>query len=359
MADQPENALPSPPDSKIADPNAVDPNIIDQSTVDQSIVIQRSICATLQLEAEMILAAGKRLTDDCGAIVELLGSCRGRILLTGMGKTGFIARKSAATLCSTGAPAIFLHPAEAIHGDLGIVTSNDVLIALSNSGETEEILKLIEYMQRRGVPVIALTGNANSTLGRHSRFVIDCHVAREADELSLAPTCSTTLMLAVTDGLAIATMQQRGFTAEEFAQYHPGGSLGKKLLLKIADIMQVGDAIPVAEESIRLREAIAQISHYQLGCLFLKNASNRLSGVLTDGDLRRQFQSCCGSIDQLMESPVSAIMTQSPSSISCSQLAVLGLRKMEDREITVLPVVEDRQIVGVVHLHDLIKAGLV
>ena len=320
--------------------------------------MRERIAKTLRLEAAMIDAACERLSDNCDEIVNLMASCGGRILLTGLGKTGFVARKAAATLCSTGAPAIFLHPAEAVHGDLGIVSKQDVLVAMSNSGETEEILKLIEFMRRSGVPVIALTGNLKSTLACHSNFVIDCQVEREADQLSLAPTCSTTLMLAVSDALAIAVMEQRGFTAEEFAQYHPGGALGKKLLLKVSDVMHVAPAIPVADQSSTLRDAIELVSQHKLGCLFLAGGEGTLSGVLTDGDLRRCFQSWKGSIKELMDSDVASVMTQDPLTISSNQLAAVGLRTMEDRQITVLPVMDNGNLVGVVHLHDLIKAGL-
>ena len=320
--------------------------------------VRDRIRETLKLEAEMILAASDRLDDQCQEIVTLLASCGGRILLTGLGKTGFIARKAAATLCSTGAPAIFLHPSEAVHGDLGIVSEQDVLVAMSNSGETEEILKLIEFMRRNGVPVVGLTGDSNSTLACHSNFVIDCRVEREADQLSLAPTCSTTLMLAVTDALAIEVMEQRGFTAQQFARYHPGGALGKKLLLKVSDVMHTAPSIPVANQSSTLRDAIAMISQHKLGCLFLTDDNGKLSGVLTDGDLRRCFQSWKGSIDELMRSPVIGGMTSSPLTIQLDQLAAVGLRTMEDRQITVLPVIDNGNLVGAVHLHDLIKAGL-
>lgn len=320
--------------------------------------VRERMVETLHLEASMIHAASERLTDNCCDIVDLLASCGGRILLTGLGKTGFVARKAAATLCSTGAPAIFLHPSEAVHGELGIVSKQDVLVAMSNSGETEEILKLIEFMRRIGVPVICLTGNLKSTLACHSNFVIDCEVAREADQLSLAPTCSTTLMLAVSDALAIAVMEQRGFTAEEFAQYHPGGALGKKLLLKVSDVMHVAPAIPVTDQSTTLRDAIEIVSQYKLGCLFLTDGGGQLSGVLTDGDLRRCFQSWKGSIEQLMDSDAASVMTQAPLTINSNRLAAVGLRTMEDRQITVLPVIDNGNLVGVVHLHDLIKAGL-
>ena len=337
---------------------ASEPTSKPETPVPSSGSIRERMAETLRLEAQMIHAASERLSDKCAEIVDLLASCGGRILLTGLGKTGFVARKAAATLCSTGAPAIFLHPSEAVHGDLGIVSKQDVLVAMSNSGETEEILKLIEFMRRSGVPVIALTGNLKSTLACHSNFVIDCQVAREADQLSLAPTCSTTLMLAVSDALAIAVMEQRGFTAEEFAQYHPGGALGKKLLLKVSDVMHVAPTIPVADQTTTLRNAIDLVSKHKLGCLFLTDGGGNLSGVLTDGDLRRCFQSWKGSIEELMDSGVATVMTQAPLTINSNQLAAVGLRAMEDRQITVLPVIDNGNLVGAVHLHDLIKAGL-
>jgi arabinose-5-phosphate isomerase len=337
---------------------ATEPPSKSEIPVSSTATVRERMVEILRLEASMISAASERLGDDCDEIVDLLVSCSGRILLTGLGKTGFVARKAAATLCSTGAPAIFLHPSEAVHGDLGIVSKHDVLVAMSNSGETEEILKLIEFMSRSGVPVIALTGNLNSTLACHSNFVIDCQVAREADQLSLAPTCSTTLMLAVSDALAIAVMEQRGFTAEEFAQYHPGGALGKKLLLKVGDVMHVATAIPVTDQSASLRDAIELVSQHKLGCLFLTDGSGKLSGVLTDGDLRRCFQAWKGSIEELMDSDAATVMTQDPLAITSSHLAAVGLRLMEDRQITVLPVIDNGNLVGVVHLHDLIKAGL-
>ncbi len=337
---------------------ATQPNAKPKTSASGIESVRGRMVEILQLEASMINAASERLADDCSRIVDVLASCRGRILLTGLGKTGFVARKAAATLCSTGAPAIFLHPSEAVHGDLGIVSDQDVLVAMSNSGETEEILKLIEFMRRCGVPVVALTGNLKSTLACHSNFVIDCQVSKEADKLALVPTCSTTLMLAVTDALAIAVMEQRGFTAEEFAQYHPGGTLGKKLLLKVSDVMHVAPAIPVADQSITLRDAIALVSQHKLGCLFLTDNRSQVSGVLTDGDLRRCFQSWQGSIEKLMGSEASAVMTPEPLKIESNQLAAVGLRMMEDRQITVLPVIDNEDLVGVVHLHDLIKAGL-
>lgn len=318
----------------------------------------RRMQSTMRLESDAIVSAADRLTDQCEPLIALLNDCEGRILLTGVGKTGFIARKAAATLCSTGAPAIFLHPAEALHGDLGIVTQQDVLIAISHSGETEEVLKVIEYMQRNGVPVIALTGNLHSTLACHSQFAIDCQVEREADAMSLAPTCSTAVMLAVTDAIAMELMHQKGFTAESFAQFHPGGTLGKRLLLKISDVMRTGDAIPLAPQQSELRRAIETISEKQMGCVLLVDDARQLTGVLTDGDLRRTLQTIHTANVDTMSQPAADVMTRAPLTIDSHHLAAEGLHLMEERSITVLPVVDDNQIVGIVHLHDLIKAGL-
>ena len=341
------------PPAKPTKPADADPNISQQ------------MADVLNLEAAQLTAAANRIIGSdtasaaCQQAVEALVSCRGRILLTGMGKMGFVARKSAATFCSTGAPAIYLHPTEAIHGDLGIVTPDDVLIAMSNSGETAEILKIIEYMQRTNVPVIALTGNLNSTLAIHSNFVLDCAVDREADDCSLAPTCSTTVTLAFSDALAIALMKARGFTADQFAIFHPGGSLGKKLLLKVEDVMLAGDAIPVADQNICFGDALTMISGKKMGCLLLTDSQDRLQSIITDGDLRRHLAKASGSVDDMMAADASHAASSAPQTISTGKLAAEALRAMEDRQISTLPVVDsDGRIIGLLHLHDLIKAGL-
>lgn len=315
----------------------------------------------LHLEAAAIAAAAGRMVDapSCTMAIEKLVGCQGRILLTGMGKMGFIARKAAATFCSTGAPAIYLHPTEAIHGDLGIVTTDDVLIAMSNSGETAEVLRIIEYMQRERVPIIALAGDLKSTLAVHSDVVLDCSVAKEADEFSLAPTCSTTVTLAMADALAVSLMMARGFTPEQFAIFHPGGSLGKKLLLKVDDVMHTGDAVPVADSDTCFGDALQTISEKKMGCLLLTDRDQRLVGIITDGDLRRHFADASGEIGQLMDGGVDGVCSSSPATIREGKLAAEALRLMEDRQITMLPVVNaDGKISGLLHLHDLIKAGL-
>ena len=315
----------------------------------------------LKLEAAAVAEAGRRITgsSSCEQAVEKLVNCRGRILLTGMGKMGFVARKAAATFCSTGAPAIYLHPTEAIHGDLGIVTTDDVLIAMSNSGETAEILHIIEYMQREKVPVIALTGDLKSTLAVHSNVVLDCSVQREADECSLAPTCSTTVTLAMADALGIALMKARGFSAEQFAIFHPGGSLGKKLLLRVEDVMHSGHDTPVATEDIRFGDALKLISEKKLGCLLVTNVEHRLIGIITDGDLRRHLTDAVGSIVDMMSGGVRDVISSSPTTIKKGKLAAEAMQLIEARQITTLPVVDDdNKVLGLLHLHDLIKAGL-
>ncbi len=319
------------------------------------------MAAVLKLESAEIAAVAKRIVGDasCELALEKLVQCRGRILLTGMGKMGFVARKAAATFCSTGAPAVYLHPTEAIHGDLGIVTADDVLVVMSNSGETNEVLKIVEYAQRVDVPVIALTGDLNSTLAVHSDVVLDCCVQREADEYSLAPTCSTTVTLAMADALAVALMKERGFTAEQFAIFHPGGMLGKKLLLKVDDVMHCGAEIPVADRDVSFGDALRMIGEKKMGCLLLIDGGQRLVGIITDGDLRRHLAEASGSIAEMMAGGVGDVFSSSPATIAKDKLAAEALRLMEDRQITSLPVVDaSGGICGLLHLHDLIKAGL-
>ena len=320
----------------------------------------RNVTRVLECEAAAIRNVADRVSSEVSAAVNLLDSCRGRLVLTGIGKSGAIARKAAATFCSTGAPAAFLHPVEAVHGDLGIIGEGDVVIALSNSGETQELLAWLPFLQRQGTTLISLTGNLSSTLASHSQVVIDTHVDAEADPLELAPTCSTTVMLAMCDALAIALMQQRGFTREQFAIFHPGGNIGRKLLLKVVDLMRTGAAVPIVAESVSCKQAIETISQKQIGCVFVTDQQDQLIGIVTDGDVRRAFVSLLkNNQPELLESSVDQIMTQSPHSISQELLAAEALRTMEDRQITVLPVVDGtKRIIGVLHLHDLIRSGL-
>lgn len=319
------------------------------------------MAAVLKLESAQIAAVASRIAGDvsCELALEKLVQCKGRILFTGMGKMGFVARKAAATFCSTGAPAIYLHPTEAIHGDLGIVTADDVLVVMSNSGETSEVLKIVEYAQRVDVSVIALTGDMSSTLAVHSDVVLDCCIEREADESSLVPTSSTTVTLAMADALAIAVMKERGFTAEQFAIFHPGGALGKKLLLKVDDVMHGGDEIPMADHDVSFGDALKMIGEKKMGCLLLTEGDKHLVGIITDGDLRRHLASAAGSIGEMMAGGVGDVFTASPATMAKGKLAAEAMRLMEDRQITSLPVVDDQGgVCGLVHLHDLIKAGM-
>ncbi len=311
-------------------------------------------------EAHAILAAADRLGTEIRSAIDLLFTHEGRTIVTGMGKTGFVARKAAATFCSTGTPAIFLHPSEAMHGDLGIVTPEDVLIAISNSGETAEVVGLLPFMARSGIPVIALTGNLDSSLAKRSKIVLDTSVLNEADEFSVTPTSSTTVALAMCDALAVTLMRLRGFSKEQFAIFHPGGNLGRKLLLRVADLMRVGRHIPKIELDSDVTQAMQTISEKKLGAVMVVSEQNRVEGILTDGDLRRIFQNRFdGHQEMPNRQPVSEFMTRSPRRISGESLAAEALKLMEDHEITVLPVCDSAdQLIGIIHLHDLIRAGL-
>ncbi len=320
----------------------------------------RFFANVLRSEAEAILQAAERLGPEIDATIQLLLASKGRLILTGLGKTGYVARKAAATFCSTGTPAIFLHPSEALHGDLGVVTAGDVLLAVSNSGETPEVVNLLPHMARLGIPVIALTGDSHSTLAARSNITLDTGVAAEADEISVTPTSSTTVAMSMCDAIAVTLMRHRGFTREQFAIFHPGGNLGKKLLLKVSDLMRIGEHVPKTSQSTRLAEAIEMISAKRLGAVFVVSDAGELSGVLTDGDLRRIVQLwSAASQEDLNDQAVSNFMTRQPKRIAPGALAAAALKLMEDHQITVLAVVDaDNQLAGVIHLHDLIRAGL-
>lgn len=313
------------------------------------------IRSVLRDEAAAIEYVSQRLDERVAEAVELLLNCSGRIIVTGMGKMGCIARKAAATFSSTGTPANFLHAAEAAHGDFGIVTEQDVVVALSYSGQTAEILGVLSFVRRQNVPIIGLTGNSNSELSRHATVAIDIAVPDEADPISLAPTNSSTAALALCDALAIALMQRRGFTSEQFAIFHPGGSLGRKLLVKTSEVMKSDDEIPTAETSATIKQAIVTISQKRLGAVVVVNETKNVLGILTDGDLRRVFEHQENPLADL----VTEHMTRDPMTTGSDSLAAEALRIMEEKQITVLPVVdESKRLVGVVHLHDLIRGGL-
>ena len=313
----------------------------------------------LRIEAEAILALADRINGDFSAAVELMKNCEGRVVVTGMGKSGIIGRKISATLASTGTPSFFLHPAEGIHGDLGMVTGHDVVLALSNSGETAEVLGILPSLRRIGVTIIALSGAANSTLAKNADLFLDVGVAKEACPLGLAPTASTTALLAYGDALALALLSSRHFTPEEFAVFHPGGSLGRKLLLTVADVMHQGEDNPVVTADLLVKDALFVITAKGLGAAAVVDAQDKLIGVLTDGDIRRGL----GQGLTFLERPVDELMTRNPKTITSARLAAEALHLMEKnkpRPITVLPVVDDAGCaIGMVHMTDLVRQGVV
>lgn len=302
----------------------------------------------LRTEADAIARLIDRLDDRFLVAVNMLFTCRGRVIVTGMGKSGIIARKIAATLSSTGTPAFFLHPAEAVHGDLGVVQAADAVLALSYTGETGELLRLLETIRRLGASLIAMTGSTTSTLARAADVVLDCGVDAEACPMNLVPTASTTAMLALGDALAMTLLVARGFREEDFANLHPGGGIGKKLM-KVESLMHAGDQAPLVAATAPMRDAVAEMSAKGLGMTCVTDAEGRLAGVITDGDLRRQIDRP-GFLDQ----PASAVMSHTPATIDRQRLAVEALALMEHRKITSLVVVDGRGAVdGVLHLHDL------
>lgn len=312
----------------------------------------------LKTEAEAILALIDRLDGGFSRAVEMILACQGRVVITGMGKSGLICQKIAATMASTGTPTLFLHPAEGIHGDLGMLMKGDVVVAVSNSGETEEVTRILPIIKRMGLPLVAMAGNPKSTLARAGDVFLDISVAEEACPLGLAPTSSTTATLALGDALAVALLDERGFKAEDFALFHPGGALGKRLLLRVEDLMHTGAAIPMVGEAVLLREALFEITSKKLGVTGVAAADGGLLGVFTDGDLRR----CMEQGIEALNRPIGEVMNRSPKRILRSNLAAKALQTMETHSITSLFVFdsEGSQVpVGVLHLHDLLKAGVV
>ena len=303
----------------------------------------------LQTEADAILGLIPKLDGSFQRAVDLLHDCTGRVIVTGMGKSGIIAHKLSATLSSTGTPAIFLHAAEAVHGDLGVVQTNDVVVALSYSGETDELIRLLEAIRRIGAKLIALTGVPDSTLGQAADLTLSCAVAEEACPMNLAPTASTTATLALGDALAMALSERKGFGEEHFASLHPGGRIGKRLM-RVESLMHSGDAFPQVRPDAPMPDVIHEISSKRLGMTCVVDDRGRLHGVVTDGDLRRNMTSA----SNLLSRPASDVMTPRPVTIGRAMLAVEALRLMEERRITSIVVVDERGLAeGVVHLHDL------
>jgi arabinose-5-phosphate isomerase len=307
----------------------------------------------LRTEAEAILGLVDRLDERFARAVVMLRDCRGRVIVTGMGKSGIICRKIAATLSSTGTPAFFLHPAEAIHGDLGMVHRDDVVIALSHSGETPEVLRLLETIRRIGAQLIAMTGSPTSTLAGAADLTLDCHVAEEACPLNLVPTASTTAALALGDALAMTLLIEKGFREEDFANLHPGGKLGKKLM-RVESLMQTGDLAPVVDVATPMHDVIYEMSRKGLGMACVVEAG-RLAGIITDGDLRRRMS----DTPNILALTAAQVMTRNPVTIGRSLLAAQALNVMEARKITSLIVVTaDGVVEGVLHLHDLWRTEL-
>ncbi len=314
----------------------------------------------LRLEAEAVAeAAGRAGRAQVERAVELLAGCRGKVVLAGVGKSGNVAQKIAATLTSTGTPAVFLHPSDALHGGLGILAREDVCVAVSNSGETEEVLAMLPFLKSRAVPVVAVVGNLKSNLAARADAVLDASVSQEACPLNLAPTTSTTVALALGDALALTLMRRKQVTPEEFALNHPAGRLGKRLMLRVCDLMHCGEDNPTAAESATLLEIVRAISRGGLGAVSVVDEAGRLAGVITDGDLRRALER--GRLEDLGALRGAALMTREPVVTRPDELAYSALQLMENRpsQISVLPVVdEEKRPVGLLRLHDIIRSGL-
>ncbi len=312
--------------------------------------------AVLRTEAEAVHGLMERIDHNFVRACEYMLDCRGRIVVTGMGKSGHIANKIAATLASTGSPAFFVHPGEASHGDLGMITGGDVVLALSNSGETGEIITILPIIKRLGVPLVAMTGNPESTLAKEADVNIDVSVDKEACPLGLAPTASTTASLAMGDALAVALLETRGFTELDFARSHPGGSLGRRLLLHVADIMHRGEKIPRVGKKATISEALVEMTAKGLGMTAVADENGAISGIFTDGDLRRTLDK---GVD-LHNTPVTEVMTPGGVTTRPDRLAAEALKLMEENKINALLVVDDtNRLTGALNMHDLLRAGVV
>ena len=309
----------------------------------------------LRIETEALQALEKRLGNDFVKAVEIILAGKGRVIVSGIGKSGHIARKIAATLASTGTPAFFVHAAEAVHGDLGMVTRDDILIALSNSGENEELLTIIPHIRRMGATLITMTGNPASSLAKAADVHLDAGVEQEACSLNLAPTASTTAALALGDALAIALLDLRGFGADDFARSHPGGALGRKLLTHVRDVMRPADQVPVVTESALVPEALLAMTQGKLGMTVVENHKGAVQGIFTDGDLRRAME----KHGDLRPLSVGALMSRHPKTIESHRLAVEAVALMEDNKINQILVVDDGHLQGALNMHDLFRAKVI
>ena len=309
----------------------------------------------LDIEAHSILKLKNSIDENFNTAINILYSCKGRVIVTGMGKSGLIGKKIAATLSSTGTPSYFLHPAESTHGDSGVITRDDVIIAISNSGETQELLNLLPLIKRFGVKMIALTGGLNSALARTSDVTLDISVEKEACPLNKAPTASTTATLAMGDALAVCLLEKRGFSEEDFLIFHPGGALGKGFLYSVSELMISGDKLPLASEEDNFTDVIKLISEKKLGVAILTDKSGIMTGVLTDGDIRRTLI----KHSDVQSLKVKDVMTANPKTILPTELAAKALNLMEKYSITALTITdENKKPVGILHIHDLLKAGV-
>lgn len=312
--------------------------------------------AVIQTEANVINTLLDRIDEKFAKACQFLHLCSGRIAVMGVGKSGHISRKIAATLASTGSPAFFIHPSEAKHGDMGMITKNDVIIALSNSGESEEIVSILPFLKRLNIPLIALTGKPNSSLAKAATINLDVSVEKEACPLGLAPTSSTTAALVMGDALAMALLEKRGFTENDFALSHPGGTLGRRLLLRVNEIMHSGENVPVIHVDASLKDALVIMTQKKLGMTTVVDDQNKLVGIFTDGDVRRAFDNHA----DLQNSKVSEVMSKNPKVITSEILAAEALTIMETYKITSLVAVDTQERpIGIIHIHDLLRAGVV
>lgn len=312
--------------------------------------------AVIETEAEAILGLKNRIDKDFITACQLLLKCEGRIIVTGIGKSGHIGNKIAATLASTGSPAFFMHPSEASHGDIGVITKKDVVIALSNSGNTEELVSILPVIKLIDVPLISITGNPNSTLSKTANANLNISVEREACPLGLVPTSSTTATLAMGDALAVALLESKDFTAKDFARSHPGGTLGKRLLLRVNNLMRTENAVPKIEKSRTIAEALIEINKKHIGMTLVTNEDGSLAGIFTDGDLRRVVEK---SLD-IHGTKIESVMSENCKIINSDLLAVEAIQLMEKYQITSLAIADNNNVpIGVIHMHDLLKSGLI
>ncbi len=317
---------------------------------------QKRAKEVLDIESRAVAALKKKINKEFERIVDFIRKIDGKVIVTGMGKPGFIAQKVSATLSSTGTPSLYLHPAEALHGDLGRITKNDCILAFSNSGETEEIVKLLPIIKKIGVKFISFVGNTKSTLAKNSDFIVDTSVKKEACSLGLAPTASTTAMLAMGDALAIALLDKKGFREKDFAFYHPGGILGKRLILRVEDIMRKGRDNPIVRENTRVKKVLLNITRSRAGSASVVDKNGRLTGIFTDGDLRRHLD----RDPHITNRRINEVMTKNPTVIKKDKLAAEAFQILKNKKIDEVPVVDDKnRPIGLLDVQDLLKAGLV